>query len=928
MFRNVFIATFVISLFYSHELAAHSEHDKARFVATVGKDAGKCDQVLRPCLTIAYAVQQANKGDKILVASGDYTISSSEELFYLKSALVPIYGGYNRFDHFQSQSPNTNITRLNNIPHDMAEPLRKQGFVVVADGKTLFNEGSEEAKALQNKLASYHMLNQQQTALTCNNGRAGGFACNNIDLLSHMPLSQFSSNPSAANDVWGHVDLNTGDEYALIGLRNGIAVVNVTDPENPQEVGTISGASSTWRDIKVYQYFDANINAWQAYAYGTIDNSTDYVTIINLNQLPHSVSLVEKNRVVTQAHNVYITNVDYSLNIALPNLTPSIQLIGSNRFGGAFHSYSLETPNTLTQLTESYFGSGYTHDGASINITDERKDSQCGTTTDSCTVFIDFNEKEMKLWNISNPSATSILGSAEYDDVAKNFQYVHSGWGTEDKQHIFLHDEFDEKDGGLNSTVRIFSIADLKNPIQVGQWTGPTRAIDHNGFVRGNRYYMSNYERGLTVLDITDPATPVEIGYFDTYTPSDNAGFNGAWGAYPFLPSGNILVSDIGSGLYVLKDNTHQSPQGQIGFASQAVSSSQGQTLSIDILRSNVTDTSNAVSVNYQLIPGSAQEDSDYTPISGTLTWPAGDTAVQTISIDIASDTSGTEFQEKFFVRLSQPSNGASLAKHSYLTVNLDGVVDTGSLAFSQTSQRVPENQTTAVINVSRSGTSNGDVSVNYQLIAGSATIGQDVEATSGTLNWADGDATDKAISITLINDDLTENDESFTIELTANNNSRLGNNTRYQVIIADDDANTPPVVSVLDDFEVNTDANVEVTASARDNENDPLTYQWMQTAGDSVTLENATQTQASFVAPSSAGEITLSFTATDSKGSTTTEHVIITVVAPPITTPVPTPTPAPVVTPDKKSSSGGSFSLFTLLLLCFTVRKRLISDL
>ena len=75
---------------------AHSEHDKSRFVASNGIDKGRCDNVLRPCKTIAYAVSQANKGDKVLVASGEFTITSSEELFYLKSALVPVFGGYNR----------------------------------------------------------------------------------------------------------------------------------------------------------------------------------------------------------------------------------------------------------------------------------------------------------------------------------------------------------------------------------------------------------------------------------------------------------------------------------------------------------------------------------------------------------------------------------------------------------------------------------------------------------------------------------------------------------------------------------------------------------------------------------------------------------------------------------------------------------------
>ena len=55
----------------------------------------------------------------------------------------------------------------------------------------------------------------------------------------------------------------------------------------------------------------------------------------------------------------------------------------------------------------------------------------------------------MKLWNITDTSATTLLGTGEYNDVAKSNQYVHSGWGTEDKQHIFLHDEFDEKEWRL-----------------------------------------------------------------------------------------------------------------------------------------------------------------------------------------------------------------------------------------------------------------------------------------------------------------------------------------------------------------------------------------------------------------------------------------------------------------------------------------------
>ena len=249
-------------------------------------------------------------------------------------------------------------------------------------------------------------------------------------------------------------------------------IVDVTDPTAPVEVGTIEGVSSGWRDVKVYQYFDDALKIWQAYAYVTTEGSrsgqTDFVSIIDLNALPHSVSLVENNNVVRVAHNVYISNVDYGLNIALPNQEASLQIVGANEQGGAFQSYSLNSPKTLIESQNSFFGSGYTHDGTSITVDDERAQTHCGISEGSCTIFVDFNENEMKLWNISDFEQTQLLSSVTYGDVSPNNQYIHSGWGTDDKQYVLLHDEFDEFRGGLNTTVRIFSIEDLASTCASG----------------------------------------------------------------------------------------------------------------------------------------------------------------------------------------------------------------------------------------------------------------------------------------------------------------------------------------------------------------------------------------------------------------------------------------------------------------------------
>ncbi|MDP7591654.1 MAG: choice-of-anchor B family protein [Litorilituus sp.] len=900
---------FLLSL--SFNSYGHSEHDKSRFVSPNGHDTGRCNNVLRPCRTIAYAVSQANKGDKVLVSAGRFAIASSDELFYLKSALVPVYGGFNRYDHFQSQSPQSNITTLTNIPTDMVEPLREKGFNVLADGKAFAND-----KILQQKLADYVELSNSQQDELCVNGKAGIFDCENVDLMAHLPLTKMSSKPSAGSDIWGHVDLNTGNEYAIMGLYDGVIIVDVTDPSNPLEVGTIDGVNSSWRDVKVYQYYDETINLWQAYAYATTEGSntgaTDYVAIIDLNNLPNNVSLVKKSKIVTTAHNVYISNVDHSLNIKLPNQTPTLQLVGANSRSGAFQSFALDDPTSLTQNSSTSYGSGYTHDGASLVIDDQRASTDCGVSYGSCTIFIDFNEKEMKLWNITEPGNANQLSSIGYDDVEKVNQYVHSGWGTEDKQFVFLHDEFDEYRGGLNTTVRIFSIEDLNTPIQIGQWTGPTQAIDHNGFVRGNRYYMSNYERGLTILDITDPATPTEVGFFDTYTPANSPSFNGAWGVYPFLPSGNILVSDINSGLYILKDNAKVSAKGQFAFASKEISTEQGVNLTVEVQR-NGAQISEAVAVSYQVIQGSAESGSDFTLESGTLNWAAGDNSAKSLLIEINEDLTNKEYPETFFIRLYNPQNGATLGKNSYTTINIAGVPDAGTGSFSTAQATVSEGSGQYIVEVNRIGSTAGELSFNYQLLVTDATLGSDVEDSSGQLSWSDGQNDTKQILLTIIDDDIEEDNESFSLSLIPVNNARLGTNGNIMITIADDDKNEAPVVRLSENFQANTGQMTNLTATASDSDNDEMTYLWEQTSGTTVSLSNAQSLSASFTAPSSAGSLTFRFTATDFRNASSSESVTVSVVAP---------SNVVTVTP-KPSGSGGATAWLIVLLLGLQMRKR-----
>ena len=75
----------------------------------------------------------------------------------------------------------------------------------------------------------------------------------------------------------------------------------------------------------------------------------------------------------------------------------------------------------------------------------------------------------------------------------------------------------------------------------------------HNAIITGDYLYISYYHDGLRVYDISNPQSPIEKCFYDTYLPNNHISYRGAWGVYPYFDSGEILVSDMQSGLYVLK---------------------------------------------------------------------------------------------------------------------------------------------------------------------------------------------------------------------------------------------------------------------------------------------------------------------------------------------------------------------------------------
>lgn len=730
---------------------AHGDGEKPRFVSAAGEDRGACTNRFRPCKTIHYAASRADKGDSVLVEKGRYTLESEEDFLFLLTGLSEVQGGYTRVDHFQKQDPEANLTFLTGVPAEYRARLIEKGFRVIADRKILSAVMSAKIKTM---MKTFEALRQSKADVPCIGDSAGAFACHRIDLLSHVAFSSMSILPNGGNDVWGYADLNTGREYAFVGLDNGMVVFDVTDPVAPVEVGAVSGEVTGWRDIKVYQYYDTSALRWKAYAYVTADAARDRLVVMDLSGLPNRVVFAGRSGDLS-AHNVYIGNVDYSFGIANGPQIPRMHVAGANQSGGAFRTYHLTNPESPEFVAVGT--RGYTHDASSMTIVDARKDTQCAEVRASCDVMFDFNEGSIEIWDVSGNTPAHLSSS-----VYPNLGYVHSGWWSEDRMYLFVHDEFDEQRYGLSSTVRVFDLSNLRSPQMAGIWTGETQAIDHNGYARGNRYYISNYTRGLTVLDISNPATPGEVGYFDSFPFSDSATFNGAWGVYPFLPSGVVLLGDVNGGLFVLRDKTLDSAQGRLKFAAASYYVEEGVQLSVTVDRSQ--GGQGAVTVDIEVVHATV-DGADYQLAGQSLSWADGEQGAKSLMLDVVADADAEEM-ERLILRLVNPRSGAVLATPNIAEVYIAEAGAAPLLALLETEVVVNRITGRAFVAVKRLGQATSAAAVNYRTLEGSALAGQDFTAvTNGILQWIAGDARAKLIEIEISASTDTAT-ETFSVEL------------------------------------------------------------------------------------------------------------------------------------------------------------------
>lgn len=374
---------------------------------------------------------------------------------------------------------------------------------------------------------------------------AGGvYPCSNIDLLEFMPVATFGA--TATNSGWGWTDPLNGHEYYLLGLNNGTAFIDITDPEAPVYVGklaTHAGTSNTWRDVRVYQN----------YAYIVSEQSGHGMQVFDLTQLrsvavpPATFTETAFYDKVSNTHTISIneaTGYAYLVGTTSTGGNPNVQTCGGN-----LHVVSLANPAS-PQFVGCYNDGGYIHENQCFVY----HGPDAAYTGHEICLAARGSAHNLDILDATNHAAPVRIDSLHYNGTG----YSHQAWFSEDHRYILLNDELDEQNAGNPTRTWIFDAADLDNLVLSGgngYFDHATPAIDHNLYVRGNFVFESNYKAGLRILRLTDLAQSelTEVGYFDLFPATDAASFDGTWNHYPFFASGVVPATHISQGLYLLR---------------------------------------------------------------------------------------------------------------------------------------------------------------------------------------------------------------------------------------------------------------------------------------------------------------------------------------------------------------------------------------
>ena len=422
----------------------------------------------------------------------------------------------------------------------------------------------------------------------------GGFDSVGIQLKSWLPLNTLSAGAQNGNSCWGWVS-PAGREYAIIGLYDGTAFVEVTNPAAATLKSFQSGPASLWRDVRTH------LN----YCYAASEGGSG-IQIFDMSQLDAAGTTTLVGTVTAPTSTTANTHT-----LAIDNDSGFLYRAGGGSNGLRFYDLN------ANPASPTYVGAWspiYVHEAQVKTYTSGpyagKQIAFCygganGGNVNTGLYIVDVTNK-------SNPVQLSFL-------TYPNARFCHQGWLDDEARYVYINDELDEGATVSVTTTIVMDVSNLSAPILVGTFNNGNPAVGHNIYVKGNLVFEANYRSGLRVFDIgVNRTNPPEVAWFDTYPGSDSPNFNGLWNVWPYFPSGTIIGSDIERGLFVWRLG---GPVATITLLSQPpalVNPAGGTTVDVSIVagQGQTLDLSTAV---MKVTFGSSAVTTPLVPVSGNV---------------------------------------------------------------------------------------------------------------------------------------------------------------------------------------------------------------------------------------------------------------------------------------------------------------------
>jgi len=330
------------------------------------------------------------------------------------------------------------------------------------------------------------------------------YATSNFTLVGQIdPETQMNTYGDKYSGCWGWYQASKNKEYAIAGSSAGTYWVDITIPSTPTVSCYRAGAVSScvWREIKTYQNYcyvisdDAGANRFQ---------------IFDMQYLPDSVHKVyDSPALFNRGHAQWIDG--------------SKLYIASVTSGSNFSSmnvYSLANPANpvlLRRLDQDYPTVNHAHD----------------TFVRNDTVYTSCGYQGLNIYKFTAANTFSLLGSLTNYPYSG---YNHSSALTPNGHTLVFMDEIP-----VGMPIKVADVTNLSN-IQVLATTNQfPQTTPHNPFMVNNQYcFVSSYQDGLQLYDISTPSAPFLAGYFDTYPAG--GGNNNTWGSGSSYTDNGVLI--------------------------------------------------------------------------------------------------------------------------------------------------------------------------------------------------------------------------------------------------------------------------------------------------------------------------------------------------------------------------------------------------